>query len=75
VRNAKLTLEIEEVVAEALECGVMPSCVAAAGVLTQEVDHGCKGAEEVLRADVEFEGVLGHAFSMHAGDKNTLKKR
>jgi hypothetical protein len=49
VRNAKLTLEVEEVVAEALECGVVLFGVTVGlGVLAQEVDLGRKGAKEVL---------------------------
>lgn len=41
----------------------------APGVLAKEVEHGCECPEVVVRSDMELDGFLGHASSMHDGDK------
>ncbi len=47
--NAEAALEVDEVVAEALECGVvLLSVTVGFGVLAQEIDLGRKCAKEVL---------------------------
>jgi hypothetical protein len=53
----------------------VPFRVSPGGVLAQEVEDGCERPENVVRLDVELEGVLGHAFSMHGGDKIKIKER
>jgi hypothetical protein len=73
--DAESVLQIQQVVAEALEGLVVPLCVSVLGVLAQEVEHGCERAEVVIRPDVELDGFLGHPSIVAGTDKIKIKKR
>jgi hypothetical protein len=70
-----VTLQVDEIIAEALESCVVPLRIAALGVLTQEVNYGCERAEVIVRPDMELDGFLGHASIVGGTDKIKIKKR
>jgi hypothetical protein len=49
--------------------------VSPGGVLSQEVEDGRERPEDVVRLDVKFEEILGHASIVASGVKEKLKKR
>jgi hypothetical protein len=72
--DAKAVLQIQEVIAEALERCVVPLCVSVLGVLPEEVKHGCERAEVIIRPGMELDGFLGHASIVGGEDKIKIKK-
>ena len=73
--DTESVLEVQEVVAEALESCVVPLCVTVLCVLAEEIKHGCERPEVIVRPDMELDGFLGHASIVGGADKIKIKKR
>jgi hypothetical protein len=72
--DAKAVLQIQEVIAKALESCVVPLCVTVLCVLAEEIKHCCERPEVIVRPDMELDGFLGHASIVGGEDKIKIKK-
>jgi hypothetical protein len=73
--DAKAVLEVQEVIAKALERYVVPLRVTVLCVLAQQVKHGGECPEVIVRPDMELDGFLRHASIVGEADKIKIKKR